>query len=175
MKETLRQLLRFMTSTYLLGGIIRAFDWALRKILWTWGHLRFAALVRHQGKGCVCHWNTELKYPEKLVLGDRVIIGVNAVLGAAGGITLGDDVRISRDVIIETAGLDFLHATLPYPHSFSPIHIERGAWIGARAIVLAGVTIGERAVVAAGAVVTKNVPAGAIVGGVPAKIVQRRN
>ena len=55
-----------------------------------------------------------------------------------------------------------------------PIHIGRGAFIGARAIVLKGVTIGERAVVGAGAVVTKDVPSGHIAVGNPARILLPR-
>jgi len=51
------------------------------------------------------------------------------------------------------------------------VHIGRGVFIGARAIVLKGVTIGDRAIVGAGAVVTRDVPAGAIVAGNPARII----
>ena len=52
--------------------------------------------------------------------------------------------------------------------------IGDGAWLGANVVVLAGVTIGEGAVIAAGAVVTKDVPAQAIAGGVPAKVIGER-
>ena len=55
-----------------------------------------------------------------------------------------------------------------------PITIEDYAWVGSRATVLPGVTIGRGAVVAAGAVVTKDVPAYAVVGGVPAKVIGER-
>jgi len=56
-----------------------------------------------------------------------------------------------------------------YPEKNAGIHISKGAWIGAGAIILPGVTIGECSVVAAGAVVTRDVPAYTVVGGVPAK------
>ena len=59
-------------------------------------------------------------------------------------------------------------------HDVGPVIIEDGAWIGANAIVLPGVRIGTGAVVAASAVVTKDVEAFSIVGGVPAKIIRRR-
>ena len=53
-----------------------------------------------------------------------------------------------------------------------PVHIGKNAWIGAGATILPGVTVGENAVVAAAAVVTKDVPANAIVGGNPAKLIR---
>jgi len=57
---------------------------------------------------------------------------------------------------------------------FSPISIGNDVWIGARAIIIDGVTVGDGAIIAAGAVVTCNVPDYAIVGGVPAKILRYR-
>lgn len=52
-------------------------------------------------------------------------------------------------------------------------HIGKNVWIGSNATVLQGVTVGENSVVAAGAVVTKDVPANSIVGGVPAKLIKK--
>jgi maltose O-acetyltransferase len=153
--------------------LFRGLDMAARRTLWLWGHWRRAALFPHQGAGCVCHWNSEIKYPERIVLGDGVIIGVNVVLGGAGGITLGNHVRISRDVILETAGLDFAGREPPYKHVSAPIVIEDGVWIGARAMILGNVTVGRGAVIAAGSIVTKDVPPGAVVAGVPAKPIVR--
>ncbi len=57
--------------------------------------------------------------------------------------------------------------------SVAPVRIGDRVWVGTRAVVLKGVTIGDGAVIAAGAVVTKDVPAGAVVAGVPAKVVGR--
>jgi acetyltransferase-like isoleucine patch superfamily enzyme len=57
------------------------------------------------------------------------------------------------------------------PEEGQDIRVGRGTWIASGAIVLGGVTIGEHAIVAAGAVVTKDVPDGAIVAGVPAKVI----
>jgi putative colanic acid biosynthesis acetyltransferase WcaF len=116
---------------------------------------------------------TTFKYPERIEMGDHVLIGPYATLGALGGITIGDYARISQGAFIETATLS-LGEGLPYPHIAGPIAIQRGAWIGANAIVLGGVTVGEQAVVAAGAVVTKDVPSDSVVAGVPARVVGQR-
>lgn len=144
----------------------------LGRTLWVWGRLRFAALVRDRGLGCVCHWNADLKYPENIYLGEGVVIGVNASLGAHSPIHIGNHVRISKEVQIETAGLDFLTDLPPYRHVSKPIVIEDGVWIGARAMVLGGVRIGANAVVAAGSIVTRDVPPRTIVGGVPARLLK---
>lgn len=57
---------------------------------------------------------------------------------------------------------------------FRPVIIGNDVWIGARAMIMDGVTVGDGAVIAAGAVVTKDVPPYAIVGGVPARIIKYR-
>ena len=93
-----------------------------------------------------------------------MVIGPRSTLGGKGGITLGRHVRISERVIIETAGLDF-SGPPPYPHNARPIIIGDGAWLGARSMVLQGVTIGTGAVIGAGVVVSRDVPAGAVVVG----------
>ena len=128
--------------------------------------LRTAALFRGPNLP-VCHWSVTLKHPERIRCGVGVVIGPRSTLGAAGGIDLGDHVRISEGVLVETAGLDFTKPA-PYPHIMRPIRIESGAWIGARAIILAGVTIGRDAVIGAGAIVSRDVlPESVVVGQQP--------
>jgi maltose O-acetyltransferase len=129
---------------------------------------RLAYFPRSQGTHV--HWTVEVKYPTNIHVGDRLIVGPESTLGAFGGITMGDDVRISKGVVIETAGLD-IKAGLPYQHVCKPIVIGSGVWIGARAIVLGGVTIGDGAIIGAGAVITKDVPAKSIVVGAASRVI----
>jgi maltose O-acetyltransferase len=58
------------------------------------------------------------------------------------------------------------------PLTTAPVIIENGTWIGARSVVLPGVTVGAGSVVASGAIVTRNVPPNTLVGGVPARVLR---
>lgn len=132
------------------------------------------AAIFPRAKGLVCHWTAEIKYPENIALGRDVIVGPGCTLGAKAAIRLADHVHLSRDVLVETAGLDFSTQAPPYAHVAKPIHIGQGVWVGARAMILGGVTIGDYAVIAAGSMVTRDVPARAIVGGVPARVISQQ-
>jgi maltose O-acetyltransferase len=173
MRKSLLKMEKALAGLNLFRWIVLTPSILVKKSLWLWGRLRFSALVRNRGLGCVCHWNVDLKYPENLTLGDDVIIGVNASIGAHSPINIGHRVRISKDVQIETAGLDFLSGPAPYRHQSKPIFIEDGAWIGTRSIILGGVRIGAHAVVAAGSIVTRDVPPRTLVAGIPAKVLRQ--
>jgi len=135
------------------------------------GLARLQALAPHAGD-CVCHWSVELKYPERIRFGRRVVIGPRCTLGASAPIVLGDHVRLSKGVVIETAGLDFTGVP-PYRHRAAPITVGDGVWVGTGAIVLGGVTIGRNAVVGAGAVVSRDIPEGSIVVGAGVRVKER--
>jgi len=110
----------------------------------------------------VCHWSTEVKYPGNITLGRRVVIGTECTIGAAAAIYLGDDVLLSKGVFIDTGTAD-ISTPPPYAKLSKPIRIERGVWLGAYSMVMAGVTIGENSIIAAGVIVRKSVPAGSFV------------
>lgn len=113
----------------------------------------------------------------QLVIGDNVSIGKSVMLLAIGGISIGDNVMIGHGAQIISAGHRIPEGDSPMRFSgleAAPIHIESNSWIGAGAIILPGVRIGQGAVVAAGAVVSRDVEALTIVGGVPAKLLRMR-
>ena len=112
-----------------------------------------------------------INYGQHTKIGKNVFINFDCVFLDLGGITIEDNVLIAPKVSLLSEG----HPVSPKERqSLVPghIHIKKNAWIGAGATILQGVTIGENAVVAAGAVVSKDVPANTIVGGVPAKIIK---
>lgn len=109
---------------------------------------------------------------KNITVGKNVFINMGCRFQDQGGIRIGDDVLIGHNVVLTTLNHDFD----PYKRADlhpAPIVIGDRVWIGASVTVVPGVTIGENAVIAAGAVVTKDVPANTIVGGVPAKVIRR--
>ena len=112
--------------------------------------------------------------------GSFISIGKNVFINHAcsfldmGGISIEDNVLIGPKVNLITEN----HPSDPDDRRAlitRPIIIKRNAWIGAGATILPGVTIGENAIVAAGAVVSRDVPANVIVGGIPAKFIRPIN
>ena len=106
----------------------------------------------------------------------KILIGQEFFIfdaGKANLLTIEDEVGIGPRVtiILHTDPYSALLRKI-YPPKTLPVHIKKGAWIGAGAIILPGITIGECSLVAAGAVVTKDVPPYTVVAGVPAKVIK---
>ncbi len=99
--------------------------------------------------------------------------GIGTRILCAQEITIGSHCTFSWDVQVLDNDFHALTVDGVEQPSVAPVRIGDRVWVGTRAIVLKGVTIGDGAVVAAGAVVTKDVPAGAVVGGMPAKVIGR--
>lgn len=110
-------------------------------------------------------------FGKNISIGKDVFFNTGCSFQDRGGIHIGDGSLIGMNVNIATLnhGLDMKTRNTTYA---SPVTIGKNVWIGSGATILPGVTIGDRAVVAAGAVVTKDVPEGTVVAGVPAKVVK---
>lgn len=111
-------------------------------------------------------------------IGEYTQINPFTVIYGGSGVYIGNDVMIAPHCMIASGNHDFKQIAKPIRHagnlSEGPIVIEDGVWIGANCTITDGVTIGHDAVVAAGSVVTKDVAAYDIVGGIPAKKIASR-
>lgn len=107
-------------------------------------------------------------FGKNITIGKNVFINAGCKFQDQGGIFIDDGALIGHGVVLATLDHDLAPEKRQQLHP-APIRIGKNVWIGANAVVTKGVTIGDNAVVAAGAVVTKDVPANCIVGGVPAK------
>ena len=116
------------------------------------------------------HRLTSVTGPGRIRIGDGVFINAGVVLYSEVAVTIGDDVALANEVYVMDTSSHGMEGREPYA---APVTIGAGTWVGARAIVLPGVTIGSRVVVGAGAVVTKDVPDEVLVAGNPAKVVRQ--
>ena len=159
--------------------------------LWTWWEALFRWVPGRTGRlvRLAAHWPflrrngrvwigeyTHIWEPWKVSIGDHVRIGRFNTLTATGGIEIGDNVMFGPMVVLSTSSHRFDGAEAMWNQGLSakPIIIRDDVWIGTGVTVMGGVEIGTGAIVGAGAVVTKDVPANAIVGGVPAQVLRWR-
>ena len=123
------------------------------------------------GSGTTIRPELRCDYGYNVSIGENVFVNWGAVFLDVGRITLGDFVQVGPNC-------QFLTATHPLDvgrrregwEGSAPITIEDDVWLGGGVIVLPGVTIGAGSVVGAGAVVTRDVPAGVLVVGNPARV-----
>jgi len=110
-------------------------------------------------------------FGKNITVGEGVFINACCHFQDHGGVIIGDRCQIGHNVVFATLnhGLAQEDRQTTYP---APIVLGKDVWIGSNATILQGVTIGDNAVVGAGAVVTKDVEANTIVGGVPARFIK---
>ncbi len=111
-------------------------------------------------------------FGKNITIGKNVFINSGCRFQDQGGIVLGDGSFVGHNVVIATLNHDFAPEKRSTLHP-APVVFGENVWVGSNATIIAGVTVGDNAVIAAGAVVTKDVPANTIVGGVPAKVIKR--
>ena len=164
-----------------------------------WVKLMVNPLKHKKGKGARICWNTRMDVLPfndfslgknstiedfsvvnngmgAVLIGDNTRVGISNVL--IGPIQIGNHVIIAQNVVM--SGLNHGYEDIKTPIRMQPcttakISIGNDSWIGANAVITAGVTIGKHAVVAAGSVVTKSVPDYSIVAGNPARIIKQYN
>jgi maltose O-acetyltransferase len=105
-----------------------------------------------------------------LHIGKHCWFNCGCVFDVGAPVRIGDNISVGHQVMFITTSHEI--GTLGRragPLTIAPITIGDGVWLGARCMILPGVTVGAGAVIAAGAVVTRNVPPNMIVGGTPAR------
>lgn len=119
--------------------------------------------------------SVSLKNCKGASFGSNVSIHEMCYIDAKGGLQIGNDVSVAHHTSILTFNHTWNEAGLPIkynPLELKPVVIEDDVWIGCGVRIMPGVKIGHRSVVAAGAVVTKDVPNGTLVAGVPARVIR---
>ena len=139
---------------------------ATRKRIYRWLGLDISPQANDIGAGCYFH-------SFNIAIGARTFINDYCYFENVERVIIGDDVALGMQVAIVTSTheLGAVHRRSG-PWKVEPVRIEDGCWIGARALILPGVTIGRGAVVAAGAVVASDCEPNRVYGGVPARVVR---
>lgn len=132
-----------------------------------------------RGRGVSFAPNVSFRNAERISLGAGTHIGEHSVLWAGdstGRIVMGEKCLLAPHVTMTASnyGTVWGEYVMDQDKIEQDIMVGRDVWFGANTVVLAGVTIGDGAVIAAGAVVSRDVPSGSIVGGVPAKVLSWR-
>lgn len=113
-------------------------------------------------------------------IGNEVFLNRNVHINASIGgiIDIGDKCLIGPNVVFRTANHNFDSIELPIQkqgHKIDNIILETDVWVASNVVLVGGIRIGKGSVIAAGSVVTKDIPSYSVVGGVPAKIIKKRN
>ena len=121
------------------------------------------------GENSVVNNQLTVVLPKNVTIGSGVTVMNGALMMAAGGITIEDNVMIAANVQLISNNHD------PYDRQIltcKPVLIKYGAWVGAGATILPGVTVGKYAIIGANSVVNKDIPDYAVAVGSPAKVVK---
>ncbi len=162
-----------------------------------WVRWFITPFIHHRGKGSVIRWSAraDILPFNKFSLGPRstiedfctvnngvgdVVIGSDSRIGLGsvliGPVNVGKQVILAQNIV--ASGLNHTYTDVSTPIRLqkvttAPIIIEDEVWIGANAVLTAGITIGKHSVVAGGAVVTKSVPAYCVAAGNPARVIKK--
>ena len=134
-----------------------------------WSSLMKELFYNQIGENSVVNNGLTVVLPKNVTIGKGVTVMNGALMMAAGGITIEDKVLIAANVKLITNNHD------PYERDIltcRPILIKEGAWVGAGATILPGVTVGKYAIVGSDSVVTKDIPDYAVAVGTPAKVIK---
>jgi len=130
------------------------------------------------GKEVRFSFNLKFIRPENITIGGCSKILNNVIIDGRGSVTIGANTQVGFESIILTGNHNIYKADTAIVNqgmNYKPVVIGNDVWLGTRVIVLPGVTIGDGAIIGAGSVVTKDIKSGTICGGVPAKLIRKRD
>lgn len=144
-------------------------------------HSKYGALKKqfnYIGKNVIFDYNIWFNGAHNISIGSGTFIGKDTILNAYTKITIGNNCSIAAGCRIITGNHGYERLDIPYNKQdfhLKPVVLEDYIWLGYNVIILPGVKLGKGCVVAAGSVVTKSFDENLIIGGMPARILGKRN
>lgn len=172
---------RYSINAYKPGGSLRIALWMLVNIIFFKSSLPYPysfktwllrILGARVGRGVVIKPSVSIKYPWFLEVGDHVWIGEGVWIDNLDKVTIGNNVCISQGAMLLCGNHDYKSTT--FDLIVKPINIEDGVWVGAKAVVVQGVTLKEHSVITVGSVITKDTEPFGIYRGNPAEMIRDR-
>lgn len=161
----------------ILFPILYAYErWFMYRIKSAWGKVHLFS-IKKKGKNVKFVGYSRFLNAEKLVIGDNVRIGYGCFFYCKGGIEIGDNTILSRNITIYSGNHNYRGEAIPYDNTFvyKPVKIGQGVWIGMGVMITPGVEIGDGAVIGMGTVVSKDVAPGEIIVGQGQKVITIRD
>lgn len=165
------------TFIFIMFPILYFYEkWFMYRIKDVWGKVHLKN-IKNKGKNVNIAGYSRFLNSENLILGNNVRIGYNCFFFCKGGIEIGDNTILSRNITIYSSNHNYLGEAIPYDntHINKPVKIGKGVWIGMGVMITPGVEIGDGAIIGMGTIVSKNIKAGEIVVGYGQKTVLNRD
>lgn len=134
-------------------------------------------LFKEFGKDSFLSTGVRVLYPKRIKIKNNVGIARDVTLDGRGYLSIDSDTILGFETVILTSTHVSKERNIPIRKQgmyYKPVNIGKDVWIGARVMILPGITIGDGSIIAANSVVTKDIPEYSIYGGVPAKFIKKR-
>lgn len=144
---------------------------------WTLEAEKLKTSLKRCGSNFEVHQPFRIHCPQNISVGQNVHIGEGSFIRGEGGLTIGDNTIISRNLVLYTINHRYNGDLLPYDDQLvhKPVSIGRNVWIGMNVCIAPGTTIGDGAIIGLGAVVAGEIPPCAIVGSPKCRILSYRD
>lgn len=161
---------------YCCFGLVRLWDEILERAIAV-RNRRLISRMGSCGEGVGLYGRVKITCPEKMKVGNNVHINDNAWIRAEGGVYIGDNTHISRNLVLYSMNHNYEGKRLPYDEEpiCKPVVIGRNVWIGMNVCITPGTIIDDGAIVGLGAIVSGHVPAMSIVGCAPWRVLKNRD
>ena len=161
----------------ILGKLFYFLDYKKKYYINKYLQCKYYSKIKKIGKCVKFNGVSYISGFNNIEIGNNVHIGDNAWIKGEGGLYIGDNTHISRNLVLYTVNHNYKGELLPYDNTEikKPVVIEKNVWIGMNVTILPGTHIQEGAIIGAGAVVGGKIPKGAFYGAALGKIIKYRD